>query len=114
MSAYIAYLDEAIAQLRTKAESLKQNGCADEAALCQIELNINDVCRTIYNVCTKLAQGDAFTALYLQKLDRLPGGWQASKEAALAHKDECKAVIEDIKLTTLARNRAKFLALKEE
>ena len=113
MSAYIAYLDNAIAQLRTKAEDLKRSGCIDEAALCQIELNINDVCRTIYNVCEKLAQGDAFTALYLEKLDRLPGGWKASKEAALAHADDCKAVIEDIKLTTLARNRAQFLALKE-
>ena len=113
MSAYTDFLTDSIAQLREKAAALKASSRGDEAALCQIELNIDEVCLTIYNVCTKLAQGDAFTALYLQKLDRLPGGWEQSRRQALAHGDDCKAVIEDIKLNTLARNRAEFLKHKE-
>lgn len=113
MSAYTDFLNNSIAQLREKAAALKASSREDEAALCQIELNIDEICLTIYNVCMKLAQGDAFTALYLEKLDRLPGGWEQSRQQALAHEDRCKAVIEDIKLSTLARNRAQFLTLKE-
>lgn len=113
MSAYTDYLNAAIAQLREKAAGLKASGCGDEATLCQVEINIDEICLTIYNVCTKLAQGDAFAGLYLQKLDRLPGGWEQSRQQAIAHGDSCKAVIEEIKLTALQNNRAQFLKLKE-
>ena len=113
MSAYTDHLNTVIAQLREKAADLKASSREDEAALCQVEINIDEICLTIYNVCMKLAQGDVFTALYLEKLDRLPAGWEQSRRQALAHGDSCKAVIEDIKLSTLARNRAQFLNLKE-
>ena len=113
MSAYLDYLNGETARLKDRAAALKAESREDEATLCRIETNIDEICATIYNVCMKLAKGDAFTALYLEKLDRLPGGWAESRQQAIAHGDDCKAVIEDIKLTTLARNRAKFLELKE-
>lgn len=113
MSAYITHLAEEAARLKSRADALKAENREDEAALCRVEINIDEICITIYNVCMKLAQGESFRALYLEKLDRLPEGWAKSRAEALSHSDACKAVIEDIKLTTLARNRAKFLELKE-
>lgn len=113
MSAYTDYLCSAADELREKAARLKASSRGDEAALCQVEINIDEICLTIYNVCMKLAQGEAFAALYLEKLDRLPAGWQQSRAQALAHGDECKAVIEDIKLAALACNREMYLKLKE-
>ena len=111
MSAYITYLDQAITSLRAQAAALKASGRDDEATLCQIEINIDDICRTIYGACKKLAEGEAFRALYLQKLDRLPQGWEQSRALAAAHRDDCKVVIEELKLRTLARNRIQFLKL---
>lgn len=113
MSAYIAYLDGAIASLRQEAASLKASGRADEAAFCQIRVNIDEICRTIYTVCERTAGEGEFRALYLKKLDRLPAAWEASRAAALAHGDSCKAVIEEIKLETLAKNRIQFLELDQ-
>lgn len=111
MSAYLAYLDSAIAQLTEQAAIFKTTGREDEAALCRIETNIDDICRTIYHVCKRTAAPADFRALYLQKLDRLPQGWEQSRTLAAAHGDSCKAVIEEIKLKTLARNRVQFLEL---
>ena len=113
MSAYVVYLEREITALRAQSESLKASERRDEAALCQVEINIDEICLTVYNVCRKLVQDGAFSALYLEKLDRLPAGWAQSRAAALAHGDDCKAIIEDIKLSVLARNRAKYLELKE-
>lgn len=113
MPGYTDYLNDAIAQLRQRSADLKAGGREDEAALCRIESNIDEICLTVFNVCAKLAKGDAFTALYLAKLDRLPVSWAQSREAAVAHGDGCKAVIEELKLSTLARSRAKFLELTE-
>lgn len=114
MSAYIEYLDSAIAALRQEAASLKASGREDEAVFCQIQINIDEICRTIYNVCKQIAKPGEFKALYLQKLDRLPGGWEKARAQALAHDDACKAVIEELKLKTLSQNRVKYLELDQE
>lgn len=112
MSAYIAHLDAAIASLGEQAAQLRASGREDEATLARIQLNIHDVCRTVYNVCARAAQGDKLRALYLEKLDRLPVSWQESLTRAQQHGDSCKAVIEELKIRTLAENRAKFMELE--
>ena len=112
MSAYIAHLDAAIADLQAQAAALKASGREDEATLARIQLNIHDVCRTVYNVCARSAQGDAMRTMYLEKLDRLPVSWRESLTRARQHGDDCKAIIEEMKIRILEENRAKFLELE--
>lgn len=113
MSDYINWLDGEIAALNNEAALRKASGREDEAAFCRIEMNIDDVCRTLYHVCRRQAKDGLFAALYLKKVDALPPSWQAAREAALAHGDSCRAYIEEIKLGALARCRAKFCELEQ-
>ena len=109
MSDYIKGLEAAAAQLAQEAVSLKASGRGDEANLARIRINIHDICRTLFTVCSRTAQGEAFRTLYLQKLDHLEQEWSAARERALAHDDGCRAAIESIKLETLAENRRAFV-----
>ena len=109
MSTYLEELEAAAAKLAGEAASLKASGRDDEATLARIRINIHDICRTLYTVCARSAQGEAFRALYLRKLDHLAQEWQSARERAAQHDDGCRAAIEDVKLETLAANRQAYL-----
>ena len=109
MSAYLKELEAAAAQLAGEATALRASGREDEATLARIRINIHDICRTLYTVCARSAQGEALRALYLQKLDHLEKEWSAARARAQEHDDGCRAAIEDIKLETLAANRQAYL-----
>ena len=109
MSTYIEGLEAAAAQLAGEAAALRAEGRGDEATLARIRINIHDICRTLYQVCARNAQGEAFRTMYLQKLDHLEQEWSAAKARAQEHDDGCRAAIEEIKLETLAANRQAFL-----
>ena len=109
MSTYIEGLEAAAAQLAGEAAALRAEGRGDEATLARIRINIHDICRTLYQVCARSAQGEAFRTMYVQKLDHLEQEWSAARARAQEHDDGCRAAIEDIKLETLAANRRAFL-----
>ena len=109
MSTYLEELEAAAAQLAGEATSLRASGREDEATLARIRIYIHDICRTLYQVCARSAQGEDFRTMYLQKLDRLEQEWSAAKARAQEHDDGCRAAIEEIKLETLAANRRAFL-----
>lgn len=109
MSAYMKLLDEAVAALEQEAKALRASGRRDEADLVRIRINIHRIAGTIYQVCLRSSQGEALREAFLKKLDALPENWRAARELALAHDDQCRVVIEDIKLDTLAGLRARYL-----
>ena len=109
MSTYLEELEAAAAKLAGEAASLKASGRDDEATLARIRINIHDICRTLYTVCARSAQGEELRALYLQKLEHLEKEWSAARARAQEHDDGCRAAIEEIKLETLAANRRAFL-----
>ena len=109
MSTYLEELEAAAAKLAGEAASLKASGRDDEATLARIRINIHDICCTLYQVCARNAQGEAFRTMYLQKLDHLEQEWSAAKAHAQEHDDGCRAAIEEIKLETLAANRRAFM-----
>ena len=109
MSTYLEELETAAAQLAGEAATLRESGREDEATLARIRINIHDICRTLYQVCARGAQGEALRALYLQKIDHLEQEWSAAKARAQEHDDGCRAAIEEIKLETLAADRRAFM-----
>lgn len=46
---------------------------------------------------------------YLARLERVSQPWKQAREQALAHNDECRAIIEALKLETFDRLRALYL-----
>ena len=109
MSAFLSWLDDACAALEQEAKALKDAGRADEANLVRIRINIHQIAGTIYKVCQRTAPGAAFREAYLAKLDALPANWISARELAAQHDDQCRVVIEDIKLDTLRMLRIRYL-----
>ena len=110
MDSYIAYLTERIAALQAEAQSLAGSHREDEANLAKIRVNIFGVCKTVRETFVRLGKSDGD---YLSKLDELRESWSAAAEQAAAHSDTERALIETIKLETLAQARAEFLAQTE-
>lgn len=109
MSAFLIWLDKAAASLEQEAAALKAAGCADEANLVRIRINIHQIARTLYQVCQRTAPGAAFRAAYLAKLDALIPSWIAARDLAAQHDDQCRVVIEETKLETLRMLRIRYL-----
>lgn len=109
MSAFLTWLDDACAALEQEADALKASGRGDEANLVRIRINIHQIAGTIYRVCQRTAPGAAFRGAYLAKLDALPESWIAARALAAQHDDQCRVVIEDVKLDTLRMLRIRYL-----
>lgn len=109
MSAFLIWLDHACAKLEQEAKALRDSGRKDEADLVRIRINIHQIARTLYTVCQRTAPGAAFRAAYLSKLDALPANWESARDLAAQHGDQCRVVIEDIKLDTLKMLRIRYL-----
>lgn len=109
MSPFLLWLNQACAALEQESKALKASGRGDEADLVRIRINIHQIARTLYTVCQRISPGEGFRAAYLAKLDALPPSWEASRALAAQHDDQCRVVIEDVKLDTLKMLRIRYL-----
>ncbi|MBP3656228.1 MAG: hypothetical protein J6K32_05965 [Clostridia bacterium] len=109
MSAFLSWLDGAVAALEAQARELRASGCKDESDLVRIRINIHQIARTLYLVCRRSGYGSDFRAAYLAKLDALIPPWTAARSLAVEHDDPCRVIIEDIKLDTLRMLRIRYL-----
>lgn len=112
MHDFICELSDAIALLDHEIKALKAEGRDDEANFARIRLNIHEICRTVYQALARLHEGDALENAYLDKLDALPVNWKTSLDLAKVHGDYEKAAIEELKLSTLAQIRSRYLQLR--
>lgn len=112
MSAYLSYLDGAAEQLRAQISALKADGRQDEADFARIELNIHEICRTVYLGLARMHEGDALQSAYLYKLAQLPVNWEKSLALAREHGDHEKIAIEKRKLAALHRIQSRYLELE--
>ena len=90
------------AEKRGKAEALSADRRQDEADLCKVEENIYSACADSYRGLACSFAGEELTERYLTLLGRMSGQWRASLEKAKAHDDVRRAVVEELKLKTLA------------
>lgn len=140
MEDFIAYIEETIENLRVEEKLLAESHRKDEANLVRIRMNIYDVCKTVYGVCSRMPakeemgkeemqsvgkwqgqarcdivpelRGDApADGLYLKKLEAISANWKESYEKAKAHGDVEKQVIEENKLAVVEEVKTKFLEL---
>lgn len=94
MKRFMAYLDEKADFYRQESRRLTADDRRDEGDLAKIRANVYGICKSVFSVLDpEKAQA---------KLMGLQSEWETSLAAARTHDDAQKAVIEEIKLETLA------------
>ena len=109
MSTYLEKLGREAAALHAQADELRASGRGDEAALTQIRINMHEICRALYQASLKAAGEGGLREAYLAKLEHVSQPWAKAREQATAHGDECRAIIETLKLDTLDQLRRLYL-----
>lgn len=94
MERFMAYLEDGEARLRQESRRLAADERGDEGDLAKIRANVYGICRSVFQTLGA-ERGRA-------KLAELKNAWETALSAAREHGDVKKAVIEEIKLETLA------------
>ena len=94
MEKFMAYLDEQAARLREESGKLAADHRKDEGDLTKIRANVYGICKSVLQV---LDRGKAKA-----KLTELHDTWSKNLDVVRGHGNVKQAVIEEIKLETLA------------
>lgn len=100
MEQFMAYLDEQAVRLREESRQLAADHRRDEGDLVKIRANVYGICKSVLQVQGREKAKVVLTGLH--------DTWSKHLETAREHDDVKQAVIEEIKLETLAEVRAKL------
>lgn len=97
-------------ETQKQVETLIADDRADEAKFLKAKANIYDVFGSLFDVSVKQAKNDITVCreLFLKKADTVPQNWKKSLEAAKAHDDIEKIMMEETKLSTAEEIVEKF------
>ncbi len=96
---FLEYLEKQMDACKLRETEMLGDDRTDERIFEKIQGNVYEIFKTVFLVAMKNAEDDvAVKTFFLQKLEQLPMGWQASLDKAMAHGDAQKAQIERIKL----------------
>ena len=93
-------------------EALSAAGRTDDANILKAKFNVYDIARSVFDTTAKqspAAVSTAFPALF----SRITGPWNTSLEAAKAHGDDRKVLIEEAKLSAVTEITARFAKFVE-
>lgn len=115
MQTMISWLDEAIADSRSRQQTLRQEYRQDEAVFEKVQENVYDIFRTVLSVALR-QHGDSAEAraFFDLRLEQIPAAWLSSLQQALRHGDDRKAHTEQLKLQALAAVKAAWQGVQEE
>ena len=107
---FFTFLDTQKQTVLDEIQSLTADGRKDEANILKAKSNVYDICKSIYSALAKEAPAHVATA-FPETFDRITGPWKASLEAAKAHGDDRKILIEEAKLSAVSEITAKLSEL---
>ena len=98
------FFEEKITGCEQRAQELKADDRGDEAVFEKVRGNVYDVFRRVLGAALKTGKGDpeAVRRFYTDSLEKIPAGWKAAYENAVAHDDAKRAQTERIKLDAVA------------
>ena len=110
-----AYLEEQIAASEERRALLVADDRLDEGNFEKIRANIYDIFKTILAIADKTCGEDdaAMRRFFQQKLEEIPGNWNAAYERAKQHEDVEKMHIESIKLDVTREVKEMFAQIWE-
>ncbi|MGN0779683.1 MAG: hypothetical protein ACI4MJ_11075 [Aristaeellaceae bacterium] len=106
-----AYFRQAEAACKAKEKALTAEGRGDEAVFEKIRGNVLSLSRSVLGVAEKQADPAGF---FRQRMAQIPSAWADAREKALAHGDENRAYLEDIKLKAAEDIRRAFESIWRE
>ena len=107
---FFTFLDNSKQAVLDEIKSLESDGRKDEANILKAKSNVYDICKSVYGALAKEAPADVITA-FPATFDRITCPWKASLEAAKAHGDDRKILIEEAKLSAVKEINDKFAEL---
>lgn len=110
------YLEGRIAACKQRGGLLVADDRMDEGNFEKIRANVYEIFKTILSVTEKVCEEDdcAKKRFFLQKVEQIPSGWEASYEKAKQHGDVEKMHIEGLKLDTAREIREMYMQIWEE
>lgn len=113
-TAYFAYIDEEISNLRAQIPAKYDSGKADEAHFLKIAVNICEIFKTTLTALEKRDGEEAYPEKYPAKLDEMLGVWETGLDAARLHGDYAKAAVEEKKLEMGRKLKEVYTTLLQE
>lgn len=116
---FIAYLNQEKEQCMEREETLSAEERRDEANLCKVEANIYDIFAILYQSAIRETEKKSGTVseaeeMFLRNAEGIPANWKRSYEAARAHQDAKKILIEETKLAAVQKIMTVYQSLQEE
>ena len=108
MARFSARMGAERAAIEEKVKAFSAEGCADDAMLERIRLNICDALEAVVNAGAKRGDMDRLTAFCQDRFQSIPAVWQKNLERAIACEDDKTRAIEEIKLHQAERIKQIF------
>lgn len=105
-----AYFRRTQAACKAKENALTAEGRADEAVFEKIRGNVLSLSEAVLKTAMQQADPARF---FRQRMAQIPAAWAQSREKALAHGDENRAYLEQIKLSMAEDIRRAFEHIRE-
>lgn len=110
---FVDYIDKKIQDLKNEEMLLEKENRKDEADFSKIKINICEICKTLYSVSKNGPKGQSAKEFFVQKIEKLSGEWNESKDKAKEHNDIEKVIIEELKLEVLNEVKQKYMELNK-
>lgn len=116
IAVFTRYFTDQIAQCNAHEEELRKDDRKDEAIFQKVKANVFDIFRTVFAVAVQNcpANPDEIRRFFMLRMDQIPGSWESALNHAREHQEIEKALIEEIKLDTVAQIRKEFSRIWED
>lgn len=109
---FFEYLDERKNTVTAEVTKLAGEDRKDESNMLRAKANIYDIFKAIWGACEKMSEGDStFISTFNGKVEAITLPWGKSLEAAKAHNDVHKVMIEEAKLSAVNEVKEKIASL---
>lgn len=105
-----AYFSQTQAACKARENALTAEGRADEAVFEKIRGNVLSLSEAVLKTAMQQADPAGF---FRQRMAQIPSAWAQAREKALAHGDENRAYLEQIKLDMAEDIRRAFEHIRE-
>lgn len=105
---FFEFLDSQKAKTEAGIISLANDGRKDESNILKAKANIYGICKAVYNAALKSNGEEGIAVAFLPAFEKITSQWTKSLEAAKAHNDSHKVMIEESKMAAVAEIVEKF------
>lgn len=108
MKEYTDYLEKKAEELKSQVKELNNSDRKDEANLLKVQINVYNVCKTVFDVFKNIKSPEALKNDYIVKLDEMCSTWNTNLIKARNFDDIATATVEELKIQAINDAKNKF------